>query len=529
MVFNNCDYTTDAHIRLHKDVVEVESQVLHVCRRAYEEGMCSLYAANTFEYGYLNDDMQEIELFDRGHSLLVSEDEWSSRQEPADGLYVILPGNPPKRRYRKQHYFSVLPLKSRNMIRSISIASPRFYFNQFGMFRNLKRVVFTYPRYIYWNWKLSRDSWPDTGSWTFLWDDYTEDEFLENFGRDNIQQTFVERSKSREQDRDIHRLLVRLAEDVPQRFELEIYFLVGNYMLGQDDQEFWFPVRDIIDASRDKDIGWRSEIKPELAFEPQPSVSSDQAPTNTLLSKDPLYEQWETMEEEDCGRVQDAYRSKTGAFAFQPAYLPVQVHVAAPQQGRFTREIETDIIRFNTLEAVKDVFTSSLSHKQSLTSVKKMMRTPSFGSSIVASAGLLSSSTLPTGARPVCSSPAASPLEDSMMERFNHDDGALEDTMTTFDSQDLANSSTDAQLKGYSKDTKSLKGSDSPFQDAELPQELIASPSLTKVTQRSRSHLSKRRSSILMARTSSLYASSLWTISKGIRTRCSNSLKLVLP
>jgi hypothetical protein len=127
-------------------------------------------------------------------------------------------------------------------------------------------VVFTYPRYIYWNWKLSRDSWPDTGSWTFLWDDYTENEFLENFGRDNIQQTFVERSKSREQDRDIHRLLVRLAEDVPQRFELEIYFLVGNYMLGQDDQEFWFPVRDIIDASRDKDIGWRSEIKPELGW-----------------------------------------------------------------------------------------------------------------------------------------------------------------------------------------------------------------------------------------------------------------------
>jgi hypothetical protein len=73
------------------------------------------------------------------------------------------------------------------------------------------------------------------------------------------------------------------------------------------------------------------------------------------------------MEEEDCGRVQDAYRSQTGAFAFHLHTLPVQVHVAAPQPGRFTREIETDIIRFNTLEAVKDVFTSSLSHEQSLT------------------------------------------------------------------------------------------------------------------------------------------------------------------
>jgi hypothetical protein len=47
------------------------------------------------------------------------------------------------------------------------------------------------------------------------------------------------------------------------------------------------------------------------------------------------------------------------------------------------------------------------------------------------------------------SSPAALLLEDSMMEGLNHDDGALEDTMTTFDSQDLAKSSTDAQLKGY--------------------------------------------------------------------------------
>ena len=99
------------------------------------------------------------------------------------------------------------------------------------------------------------------------------------------------------------------------------------------------------------------------ASEPHPSVSSEQAPTDTLISKHPLYEKWETMEEEERGRVRDAHRSQTGPFAFQPAYLPVQIHVAAPQQGRFTREIETDIIQCNTLKAVQDVVKSSLSHE----------------------------------------------------------------------------------------------------------------------------------------------------------------------
>ena len=186
VVFNNCDYTTDAQIRLHKDVVEVESQVLYVCRRAYQEGMSSLYAANTFEFGYLDfdsedldDDMREIEQFDRGRSLLVPDEEWFSTRDPTNSFSVVLPGNPPKRRYRKHHYFSVLPLKSRDMIRTISIASPRFCFNQFDMFRNLRRVVFTYPRFIFWSWKLSVDTWNDPKIWAFLWDDCTEDEFLE--------------------------------------------------------------------------------------------------------------------------------------------------------------------------------------------------------------------------------------------------------------------------------------------------------------------------------------------------------------
>ncbi|KAK7897372.1 hypothetical protein LTR67_005261 [Exophiala xenobiotica] len=99
------------------------------------------------------------------------------------------------------------------------------------------------------------------------------------------------------------------------------------------------------------------------ASEPQPSTSSDQAQTNVLISKYPLYDQWETMEEKERGRVRDAHRIQTGPFAFQPEYLPVQIHVAAQQQGRFTREIESDMVKCNTIEAVKDVVKSSLTHE----------------------------------------------------------------------------------------------------------------------------------------------------------------------
>ncbi|KAK5189892.1 hypothetical protein LTR99_004165 [Exophiala xenobiotica] len=96
------------------------------------------------------------------------------------------------------------------------------------------------------------------------------------------------------------------------------------------------------------------------ASEPQPTVSGNQA---TLISKYPLYERWESMEEEERGRVRDAHRIQTGPFAFQPEYLPVQIHVAAQQQGRFTREIESDMVKCNTIEAVKDVVKSSLTHE----------------------------------------------------------------------------------------------------------------------------------------------------------------------
>ena len=43
-----------------------------------------------------------------------------------------------------------------------------------------------------------------------------------------------------------------------------------------------------------------------------------------------------------------------------PELLPIQVHVAAPVAGRFTREVESDIEQLNTIEAVKDLVQSSM-------------------------------------------------------------------------------------------------------------------------------------------------------------------------
>ena len=89
---------------------------------------------------------------------------------------------------------------------------------------------------------------------------------------------------------------------------------------------------------------------------PQP----DEPATKVEISQFPLYETWETIEEEEREVIIKKHKSRTGPIAFEPEYLPVQVHVAAPIAGRFTREIESDIVACNTLEAVKDIVKNSL-------------------------------------------------------------------------------------------------------------------------------------------------------------------------
>ncbi|KAI1613414.1 hypothetical protein EDD36DRAFT_439267 [Exophiala viscosa] len=94
--------------------------------------------------------------------------------------------------------------------------------------------------------------------------------------------------------------------------------------------------------------------------EAQPQTDTREPATNVEISQFPLYETWETIEEEEREAIITTHKIRTGPIAFVPEYLPVQVHVAAPTAGRFTREIESDIVACNTLEAVRDIVKNSL-------------------------------------------------------------------------------------------------------------------------------------------------------------------------
>lgn len=77
--------------------------------------------------------------------------------------------------------------------------------------------------------------------------------------------------------------------------------------------------------------------------QPQPKLPEPQAKIE--ISRFPLYETWETIEEEEKVAIVETHKARSGPIAFEPEYLPVQVHVAAPQHGRFTREVESDIVK----------------------------------------------------------------------------------------------------------------------------------------------------------------------------------------
>jgi len=80
--------------------------------------------------------------------------------------------------------------------------------------------------------------------------------------------------------------------------------------------------------------------------------------TNILISKYPLVEKWEDVEAAEAEEVTRKHASRLRWF--DPEKLPVLVHVAAPQSGRFTREVQSDIEQMNNIEAVKDLVKSSL-------------------------------------------------------------------------------------------------------------------------------------------------------------------------
>ncbi|KAL2408486.1 hypothetical protein ABEF93_004067 [Exophiala dermatitidis] len=83
-------------------------------------------------------------------------------------------------------------------------------------------------------------------------------------------------------------------------------------------------------------------------------------PTKIEISTYPLVEKWEQIEDAERADIQKKHRARTSPFAFEPEYLPFQIHAAVPIHGRFTREIESDIVKCNSIEAIKDIAKSSL-------------------------------------------------------------------------------------------------------------------------------------------------------------------------
>ncbi|EXJ77105.1 hypothetical protein A1O3_10263 [Capronia epimyces CBS 606.96] len=91
-----------------------------------------------------------------------------------------------------------------------------------------------------------------------------------------------------------------------------------------------------------------------------PARHPTHGPTTIEISKFPLVERWEQIEEAERASISRRHKARTGPFAFEPEYLPVQIHAAVPVHGSFTREIESDIVKCNTIEAIKDIAKSSL-------------------------------------------------------------------------------------------------------------------------------------------------------------------------
>lgn len=91
-----------------------------------------------------------------------------------------------------------------------------------------------------------------------------------------------------------------------------------------------------------------------------PTRHPTHSPTTIEISKFPLVESWEQIEEAERKEVARKHKARTGPLAFEPEYLPFQIHAAVPIHGRFTREIESDIVKCNTIEAIKDIAKSSL-------------------------------------------------------------------------------------------------------------------------------------------------------------------------
>ncbi|OAP55456.1 hypothetical protein AYL99_10429 [Fonsecaea erecta] len=96
--------------------------------------------------------------------------------------------------------------------------------------------------------------------------------------------------------------------------------------------------------------------KGDAAQDAGPDVTNPE--TTITTTKYPLFETWERLESAQVGEITHQHKHTTGWLL--PQIMPVLVHVAAPQAGRFTREVQSNIDNMNSIEAVKDLVKNSL-------------------------------------------------------------------------------------------------------------------------------------------------------------------------
>lgn len=74
----------------------------------------------------------------------------------------------------------------------------------------------------------------------------------------------------------------------------------------------------------------------------------------------PIHKKYEAIEKEEREAIAQQYRAKVANSIYFNQNLPVRIHVAAPEQGRFTREVETTIGEIRNIELVINIVKKSL-------------------------------------------------------------------------------------------------------------------------------------------------------------------------
>ncbi|KIX92328.1 uncharacterized protein Z520_11936 [Fonsecaea multimorphosa CBS 102226] len=115
----------------------------------------------------------------------------------------------------------------------------------------------------------------------------------------------------------------------------------------------------LLNAKKDRQLRQKMDDLDVADGAAQDTVADVTKPETTITTtKYPLLEKWEELEAAEAEEIAHKHKHTTGWLL--PESLPVLVHVAAPNAGRFTREVQSDIELMNSIEAVKDLVKDSL-------------------------------------------------------------------------------------------------------------------------------------------------------------------------